>query len=214
MAFHLESLTREYVRSGMSQADAEQAARRRFGNRLRLKEEGHDIRSAPLVEHLMRDVRHTGRGACAAAPGSRWRSSSRSHSGSEGIPRSSRSSISFSCVPSPIPNGERLLMVHESMPSVGDKVTVSPANWLDWQRDSRTLQTLAAWRSRPMTLTGQRRADAAARANGLFGVLPGARRRTAAGAHGVGAGRPFRMLRWSPCSAIACGGSASAPIRA
>src|SRR5947207_1359971 len=62
MAFHLDALTREYVRSGMSEADAERAARRRFGSVIRLKEQGHDVRSGHLVEDIVRDVRHSGRG--------------------------------------------------------------------------------------------------------------------------------------------------------
>jgi predicted permease len=55
MAFHLESITAHYVRSGMSRTEAEHAARRRFGNVLRLKEAGHDVRTAHLDE-LARDM--------------------------------------------------------------------------------------------------------------------------------------------------------------
>ena len=62
MAFHVESMTREFVRSGMSEAEAEREARRRFGSVLRLKEQGHDILSARLIEDVVRDVRHMGRG--------------------------------------------------------------------------------------------------------------------------------------------------------
>jgi hypothetical protein len=32
--------------------------------------------------------------------------------------------------------------------------SVSPANWLDWQRDSRTIERFAAWRAAPLTMTG------------------------------------------------------------
>ena len=62
MTFHLESITREYVRSGMSEEDAALAARRRFGSVLRLKEQGHDVRSVRVIQDLVRDVRHTARG--------------------------------------------------------------------------------------------------------------------------------------------------------
>src|SRR6185295_13517607 len=58
MAFHVESIAREYVRSGMSEADAERAARQRFGSTLHLKERGHDVRTARVLENLSRDVRH------------------------------------------------------------------------------------------------------------------------------------------------------------
>jgi len=56
MAFHVEAMTREYVRSGMSEAEAAHAARKQFGNRLRLKEAGHDVRSGHLDE-LVQDIR-------------------------------------------------------------------------------------------------------------------------------------------------------------
>src|SRR3954468_9375056 len=57
--------------------------------------------------------------------------------------------------PLPYPYGEQLLMVYESLGPVGaSRNVVSPANWLDWQRQSRTLQGLAAWRTRRLTLTG------------------------------------------------------------
>jgi len=56
MAFHLERMTADYVHSGMSQPEAERAARRRFGNVIRLKEAGHDVRTSHLDE-LVQDVR-------------------------------------------------------------------------------------------------------------------------------------------------------------
>src|SRR6266540_114365 len=57
------------------------------------------------------------------------------------------------------PNGDQLLTIYESFrPAVGRigqaRNVVSPANWMDWQRESRTLERLAAWRTMPVTLTG------------------------------------------------------------
>src|SRR5688500_2768719 len=62
MSFHIESIKRDYMASGMSEDEAERAARRRFGSVLQLKEEGHDVRSLRLVENLTRDARHMARG--------------------------------------------------------------------------------------------------------------------------------------------------------
>jgi hypothetical protein len=45
MAFHVDALTRDYARNGLSDADAQRAARRRFGDVTRLKERGHDVRT-------------------------------------------------------------------------------------------------------------------------------------------------------------------------
>ena len=62
--------------------------------------------------------------------------------------------------PLPYPHGEQLLTIYESFSSLagvprgGGSNVVSPANWLDWQRESRTLQGLAAWRTVTYTLTG------------------------------------------------------------
>ena len=56
MAFHLDAITREYVRGGMSEADAAIAARKRFGNVVRHKEAGHDVRTAYL-DQFASDVR-------------------------------------------------------------------------------------------------------------------------------------------------------------
>ena len=62
--------------------------------------------------------------------------------------------------PLPYPEGDRLVTVYESFPrSDGGRIpqlrnSVSPANWLDWQRESHTLQGFAAWRPLRGTLTG------------------------------------------------------------
>jgi putative ABC transport system permease protein len=63
--------------------------------------------------------------------------------------------------PLPYPNGDELVMVYENFQGTstnlgGNRNVVSPANWLDWQRENRTLQGLAAWFTVPggLTLTG------------------------------------------------------------
>ena len=61
MQFHLESLTREYIRGGMSESDARLAARRRFGSVAQLTERGHDVRGAGMVEEVARELRHAAR---------------------------------------------------------------------------------------------------------------------------------------------------------
>ena len=56
--------------------------------------------------------------------------------------------------PLPYPDGENLVMVYEARDSNSHN-SVSPATWLDWQRDSRTLERVAAWAAgRSATLTG------------------------------------------------------------
>jgi hypothetical protein len=160
MAFHLESLRREYVRVGMTEAEAERAARARFGNVLRLKERGHDARTARVLEDLVRDVRHMSRGL-RKSPGF---TIAIVLTLALGI--GSNTAI-FSIIdelllrPLPYPQGEQLLIIYEtfgagigSLPAARRHNSVSPANWFDWQRESRSLKSLAAWRETSFTLTG------------------------------------------------------------
>ena len=58
MSLHVEMLTEEYTRSGMPAEEARLAALRRFGNPTQLKERGHDIRGAGLLEEFRRDLQY------------------------------------------------------------------------------------------------------------------------------------------------------------
>ena len=40
------------------------------------------------------------------------------------------------------------------LPPTAERNSVSPANWLDWQRQNGTLQDIAVWRTQILTLTG------------------------------------------------------------
>jgi putative ABC transport system permease protein len=153
MAFHIESLARDYARDGLSDADAQRAARRQFGNLTRLKERGHDERTIRPAEDLARDVRHGARGL--------WRSPGFSLAViltlALGI---GGNTAVFSVVdqlllrPLPYPDGDQLVIVEESVGGGSSHADVSPANWLDWQRESRTFRGFAAWWRTQFTLTG------------------------------------------------------------
>jgi putative ABC transport system permease protein len=153
MAFHLDSLARDYARDGLSNVDAQRAARRQFGNLTRLKERGHDERTMRLVEDVTRDLRHGARGL--------WRSPGFSVAViltlALGI---GGNTAVFSVVdqlllrPLPYPDGDQLVMVEESTGGLNSRADVSPANWLDWQRESRTFRRFAAWQPWAFTLTG------------------------------------------------------------
>ena len=153
MAFHVESIARDCVRAGMSQDEADRAARRRFGSVTHFKEQGHDVRTARLVEDFVRDVRHVGRGL-RRSPGFAIAVILMLALGIGG------NTAIFSVVdqlllrPLPYPHGDQLLTVYERFSPTARRNSVSPANWLDWQRESRTLDALAAWRTGRVTLTG------------------------------------------------------------
>ncbi len=56
MAFHIDAIARDYMRSGMGEGDAVRAARQQFGSVLRHREAGHDVRTAHL-DQLADDVK-------------------------------------------------------------------------------------------------------------------------------------------------------------
>jgi putative ABC transport system permease protein len=160
MAFHLESIQREYVRAGMTEAEAERVARARFGDVFRLKEHGHEVRTARGLEAFVRDIRHTTR-SLLKSPGFTIAVVLTLALGIGG------NTAIFSIVDQvllrslPYPEGDQLLIVSEtfrsrSAPSAPTerRNSVSPANWLDWQRETRSFKSFAAWRGISLTLTG------------------------------------------------------------
>ena len=56
MSFHIDSLAHDYVRAGMSAAEARRATLTQFGNVLRHKEAGHDVRTNHL-DQVARDLK-------------------------------------------------------------------------------------------------------------------------------------------------------------
>lgn len=58
LEFHIEQLTDQYVSEGMEPREAALAARRRFGNRGRIKEESHDVFALRLLEDFLTDLRY------------------------------------------------------------------------------------------------------------------------------------------------------------
>ncbi len=151
MAFHIESTTRELVSKGMGEPEAQLEARRRFGSMLKQKEAGHEIRAGRFFQDVIRDARVMGRGL-RRSPGFTL---SVILTLALGI---GANTAIFSIVdqvllrPLPYPQGDNLVMVYER-PSTSEN-SVSPANWLDWQRDSRTFERLAVWMLRSNILTG------------------------------------------------------------
>src|SRR5262245_24965953 len=58
LRLHVELLADEFERGGMARADAERAARRRFGNALLIRERGIDVRGPGALGDLVRDVEY------------------------------------------------------------------------------------------------------------------------------------------------------------
>src|SRR3954452_10875796 len=62
VAAHLDLLTEDHVRRGMSPADARRQAILRFGGPVQIKERQHDNRGLPFVETTLQDLRYGVRG--------------------------------------------------------------------------------------------------------------------------------------------------------
>jgi hypothetical protein len=56
LSFHIEQLTREYVEGGMSEHDAQLAARRTIGNVPLLEEQSRDTRKVTWLHDLRQDI--------------------------------------------------------------------------------------------------------------------------------------------------------------
>src|SRR5687767_4281502 len=128
---------------GMSGDEARAAARRRIGNPLRLREQSHEAWTFPKVETFAQDVRH------ALRLMRRTPAFTISVLATLALGIGLNTAI-FSVVdqlllrPLPYPDGDELVMVEESVGGRNAHADVSPANWLDWQRESRTFQRFAA----------------------------------------------------------------------
>src|SRR5229473_2270431 len=152
LGLHVDLLADEYQRAGMSPEDARRAALRRFGNVLQLKERGLDVRGFPMIEAVLRDAKYGVRGllrtpvftatvvlTLALGIGANTAVFSVLHG--------------FLIRPLPYPDADRLVELYEAIPGY-PRASVSPANWLDWQRESRSFESFAAWNLSQATLTG------------------------------------------------------------
>ena len=156
--FHLDARTREHIANGMPPDEARRLAERRLGNLTLARDRTQDADSVRWLSDLGRDVRYAvrtlGRAPAFAATAVLTLAL--------GI---GANTAIFSVVdqllvrPLPYPDGDRLVMIHEVATGEGTigqvpELSVSPANWLDWQAQSEALQSAAAWNAQSVTLTG------------------------------------------------------------
>ena len=153
MAFHIESKTRELMDGGMSEADARDEARRRFGSVLKQKEAGHEIRTGRLLDDLLRDVRFMGRNL-RRSPGFTL---SVILILALGI---GANTAVFSVVnsvllkPLPYPGADRIVVLRTAFHTSGETQTlVTIANFRDWRDRSSSFEAMASYRPGETSVT-------------------------------------------------------------
>lgn len=150
---HLEEKVEELVEGGMPREEALFAARREFGSVTQIEERGREIWQWPPVESVFADVRY----------GLRML---RKHPGftvvavltlALGI---GANTAIFSVVnsvllrPLPYPDADRIVYLSEWSPDVPD-LSIALANFADWQKMNTVFDSLVAYRSENLNLTGQ-----------------------------------------------------------
>jgi len=152
MSLHMEYIAEEYQQKGMSAEEARRAAQRRFGNLTRLKEAGGEIRGGGLLEAILRDIKQALRGI-RRTPGFVVTAVVMFALGI------GANTAIFSIVdrvllrPLPYSNGEQLVIIREYRVEPQARMSVSPANFIDWQKLSNSFESISVWQSFRVALT-------------------------------------------------------------
>src|SRR5688572_1634587 len=142
MDLHIAETAARLREDGLSESEARTEARRRFGNVLRTAEAAREVWIVVWLDLLFRDIKYAFR-------------TLRSNPGftavvifTLGLGIGANTAI-FSIVDHvllrslPYPDDEQLVMVYDL--AEPNRNLVSTANWLDWQKESGSFASLAAW---------------------------------------------------------------------
>ena len=154
LQIHIEQLTQEHLKAGMSEAEARRAARLAFGSIDSTEERCRDMRRVHLLEDFLKDVGYAVR-VLRRSPGF---TITAVLSFALGI---GANTAIFSVVnaflirPLPFPEPERLVAVFERE-VMGDEqeMSVAPGNFLDWRQQSTKFEQLSAFRTFTATVSG------------------------------------------------------------
>jgi predicted permease len=148
----LETAVEEKIRTGLSREKAIRAARMELGSIEAVKDWVGDIGWESLVESFWQDVRYAGR-MLRKSPSF---TTVAVLTLALGIGANTAIfSIVDGVLLNPIPYDEpdRLVSIYGTNAN-GTKNSISYPNFLDWQRDNQTFETLAAWRGGSFSMTG------------------------------------------------------------
>jgi putative ABC transport system permease protein len=142
MEEHVALLAERYRGQGMTSKDAELAARRQFGNTVLLEEDHRTMLTIPTIDELRGDLIFAARmlrknpGFTAAAV-----LTLALGIGANTAIFSICNAVLFKALPYSDP--DRIVMLWETMRE-GNRITVAPANFVDWRNTSRSFSEMAA----------------------------------------------------------------------
>lgn len=153
MEEHVGLLAERYRRQGMTSKDAELAARRQFGNTVLLEEDRRAMLTIPTVDELRGDLifaaRRLRKNAAFTAAAVLTLALG---IGANTAIFSICNAVLFKALPYSDP--DRIVMLWETMGN-GQRITVAPANFVDWRKASRSFSGMAAINSFGFTLGSQ-----------------------------------------------------------
>ena len=155
---HLDCLTDDYRRGGLSPEEARIAARRAFGGVQQIKESYREQRGLPLVESLSQDVRYA------------WRSLRRTPSltvvtiltialGLFGPTVTFTMAKAWILDPLPFARPDDLLDLRTVDTQSGDLGLLNAADFLDWRRSAQAFDSMAGYTPSNVRLTGGDQAE-------------------------------------------------------
>src|SRR5215472_6938543 len=144
----------EKIRAGMSPQEAHRQARLELGGVEQVKEQVREIRAGHLLETLWQDVRF-GLRMLRNSPGFTTAAVLTLALGIGANTAIFSISDGFIRKPLPFPGLDRLVYFSETEPAVtSEPIGISPANFLDWQSQARSYDSVSAWSLDSVSLTG------------------------------------------------------------
>lgn len=145
VAAHVDMLTADNIRHGMTPDEARRAAIVRFGGPMQIKEQQHDDRGLPFIETTLQDVRYTLRSIV------KYRAFSIVAIATLAIGIGAGTAVfgiasAVLLRPLPYRDPDRLVRVFETNPLKGwTRNIASPANYADWKTQNTVFTDVAAY---------------------------------------------------------------------
>lgn len=156
--FHIESRAAELERRGMPRGEAERHARVEFGGIEGYKERCREALGFRLLDDLLGDIRYSFRTLRKSA-----------FTPVAVLSLALGIGVNLSCFaalyamvmrPFPYPELDRIVMLSETRANApAERDPVAPANYLDWKQQSRSFESMAAFREWEANITGVDRPD-------------------------------------------------------